>query len=152
MDINLRKATRADAKRIEQIVAAAYERYLPQTGRKPRPMLVNYETVIDEHEFWVLERSQSAIAVLELIDGGDHLLVESVAVMPDQQGQGLGRRLLAWAEQRAAVYGYAEVRLYTNALFAENIAVYNALGYIETHREALNGGVAVLMLKTLDNL
>jgi GNAT superfamily N-acetyltransferase len=51
-----------------------------------------------------------------------------VAVAPAFQGKGLGVRLLTWAEGLAATSRLKGARLYTNALFAENLRLYAGLG------------------------
>lgn len=58
------------------------------------------------------------------------MLVYSIAVRPTEQGQGHGRTLLDFADQRAAALGAAEIRLYTNARMAKNIALYRRHGYV----------------------
>ena len=68
---------------------------------------------------------------------------------PAFQGRGLGRKLMAHAEQLAASAGHGETRLYTNKLFAENIELYRKLGYRIDREEALAIGVAVHMSKPI---
>ena len=41
-------------------------------------------------------------ALIVLLPKPDHLLLDNIAVHPDRQGQGLGRRLIAFAESRSA--------------------------------------------------
>jgi hypothetical protein len=55
--------------------------------------------------------------------------------------------LLSHAEQVAGLLGCAEIRLYTNKLFAENVRLYQKLGYRIDREEVLTGGVAVHMSK-----
>ena len=50
------------------------------------------------------------------------------------RGLGLGRRLLAEAERRAAAAGAPVVRLDTNRSLAEAIALYRSSGYREIER------------------
>jgi ribosomal protein S18 acetylase RimI-like enzyme len=59
----------------------------------------------------------------------DHLLIVNVAVDPAYRGQGLGSRLLAHAEAVARELHLETLRLYTNGLMAENIALYQRRGY-----------------------
>ncbi|MFE4312185.1 GNAT family N-acetyltransferase, partial [Streptomyces sp. NPDC056891] len=59
----------------------------------------------------------------------DHLYLDNVAVHPDAQGTGLGRRLLGFVESRARELGLPEVRLLTNAMMWENQKVYERYGY-----------------------
>jgi ribosomal protein S18 acetylase RimI-like enzyme len=70
---------------------------------------------------------------------GDHLLVENLAVAPVAQGQGIGGRLLAVADEHARACGRAEVRLYTNQAMTENLEFYPRHGYRETGRAEQDG-------------
>ena len=88
-------------------------------------------------------------ALIETIPASDHLLVENVAVAPAFQGRGLGRFLMAHAERLAAAQGVAEMRLYTNARFEENIRLYKTLGYRVEREEESSLGVTVYMSKAL---
>src|SRR5258708_20483313 len=81
--------------------------------------------------------------LIETIPEVDHLLVENVAVSPAFQGRGLGRKLMAHAEQIAASLGHGEIRLYTNKLFAQNIELYRKLAYRVAREEVLTIGIAV---------
>jgi len=78
-----------------------------------------------------------------------HLLIENVAVSPAFQNRGLGRKMLSHAEDVAAALGYAEIRLYTNKRFVENIRLYAGLGYAIDREEELKGGSVVHMSKRL---
>ena len=58
-----------------------------------------------------------------------------------------GRRLLAHAEAFAARQGLPVARLYTNRLFAANVALYLRSGYAIDREEPFWGGVKVHMSK-----
>jgi len=79
------------------------------------------------------------VGLIVLVPQADHLLVENVAVDPAFQRGGVGRALLAHAEQRAAQRGLREIRLYTNAAMTENLSLYPRLGYRETGRDTEHG-------------
>ncbi|ADG79105.1 Transcriptional regulator, MarR family with acetyltransferase activity OS=Tsukamurella paurometabola(strain ATCC 8368 / DSM / CCUG 35730 / CIP 100753 /JCM 10117 / KCTC 9821 / NBRC 16120 / NCIMB 702349 / NCTC 13040)OX=521096 GN=Tpau_2501 PE=4 SV=1 [Tsukamurella paurometabola] len=64
-------------------------------------------------------------------DGG-FAEVKRVWAAPSVRGMGLGRRLMAELERRAAHAGVHTVRLDTNAGLTEAIALYRTLGYHET--------------------
>ncbi len=69
---------------------------------------------------------------------------------PDQQGRGVGDILLRHAEDFARSLGFDETRLYTNVMFATNLAFYEKRGYSEYTRETLApGAVAVHMRKPI---
>lgn len=80
----------------------------------------------------VASRGQDAIGCLRLDDAGDHLHVRRVAVHPDQQGHGVGRALMDWAEAEAWRRGRSEVRLGVRKALPGNLAFYQRLGYVVT--------------------
>jgi GNAT superfamily N-acetyltransferase len=88
-------------------------------------------------------------ALIETIPEVDHLLIENVAVAPPYQGRGLGRKLMAHAEELAASLGFGEIKLYTNKLFAENVRLYARLGYRVDREEEFKGGIVVHMSKPI---
>ena len=147
--IAIRRATLADAETIAALTDAAYAKYLPRMGRKPQPMTADYQQIVAAHPVWVLSGKRELAGVLVLMHEPDTMLIYSVAVHPSYQRRGFGRQLLAWAEHQAREAGYSRIRLYTNALMAENIALYQYLGYRETHREPFHGLVLVHLAKTL---
>jgi DNA-binding MarR family transcriptional regulator/GNAT superfamily N-acetyltransferase len=71
-----------------------------------------------------------------LILHGDVADVRRMWVAPTTRGLGLGRRLLAELEARAAAHGVRTLRLETNGTLTEAIALYRTAGYREV--EAFN--------------
>ena len=138
----------ADVGDIEQIVAAAYRPYIARIGRPPAPMTADYAALVAAGAADVLLDDTPA-GVLVTVAEPDHLLIENVAVAPWAQGRGHGRRLLYYAEHRARSHGLTELRLYTNALMTENLALYPRLGYRETGRHTDNGFDRVYFTKAL---
>jgi GNAT superfamily N-acetyltransferase len=148
--IILRLATSDDVAAIRDLVRAAYAKWIPAVGREPLPMRADYERAIREHRIDLLDLNGSVVGLIETMLREDHLWIENVAVTPDRQGQGLGRRLLAHAESQAAASGRAELRLLTNAAFGGNVALYGALGYrIDREEPFKEGGVTVYMSKRI---
>ncbi len=145
----LRPATPEDAGRIRDLVRAAYARWVPVIGREPRPMTADYDAAVRSHDIDLLHAGNDLLAVLEMILQPDHLWIENLAVAPDRQGQGLGRRLLAHAEHKAAALGLTELRLLTNGAFAANIALYRSVGFSIDRTEPFLGGTTVYMSKRI---
>ena len=145
----LRRAVAADAPAIRALTRLAYARWVPVAGREPLPMRADYEAAVRDHRIDLLCKEGELAALIETVAETDHLLIENVAVAPAFQGQGYGRLLLAHAERLAALSGFAELRLYTNKLFAANVALYQRLGYGIDREESLNGGTAVHMSKRI---
>jgi GNAT superfamily N-acetyltransferase len=89
--------------------------------------------------------------LIEMVPEGDCLLVENIAVRPDQQGRGIGKKLLHHAERLALSLGFDNVRLYTNAAFQSNLQFYTCHGYQEFQRLTVApGSVAVHLRKWIN--
>jgi ribosomal protein S18 acetylase RimI-like enzyme len=136
----IRSATPADAASIRSIVRAAYAKWVPALGREPLPMQADYDRAIREHQIDLLYVDGQMVGLIEMIARADHLFIENVAVSPEHQGQGLGRRLLAHAERVALARGYRDIRLLANAVFESNISLYKAVGYRIDREEPFMGG------------
>jgi ribosomal protein S18 acetylase RimI-like enzyme len=145
--IQLRQAAPQDAGAIAALTRAAYAKWVLVTGREPLPMTVDYGERVTRHRFDLLIDEGALAGLIETAPAGDELLIENVAVAPVFQGRGLGRRLLAHAEGLATAAGLTGTRLYTNQRFSANLRLYASLGYGVEREEALNGGVAVHMVK-----
>jgi GNAT superfamily N-acetyltransferase len=147
--ITIRLAGEPDADTVRLITVEAYQLYVPRIGREPSPMTTDYAGEVRAGHAWIAEDSGQAVGIVVLIPQADHLLVENIAVRPAAQGSGVGRRLLAVAEEQARCLGYDEVRLYTHETMTENIAYYPRRGYTETHRGGQDGYRRVFFRKRL---
>ena len=97
----------------------------------------------------MLEEGDALAGILVLEEAGDGaLLLDNVAVAPSAQGKGHGQALVAFAEAEAQRRRLREVRLYTNVLMTENLALYGRLGFRETGRVSEKGYERVYMAKT----
>lgn len=148
--VRVRRADAADARVLAALATAAYSVYLPRMGGlAPGPMGTDYADLVATAEVWVAEVGHRIAGFLALRRAGDHVLLENVAVHPDWQGQGLGRRLLALAEERARASGVPVLRLYTHETMVENQRLYERAGYVETDRRTDDGFARVFYEKTL---
>jgi ribosomal protein S18 acetylase RimI-like enzyme len=145
----IRRAAPADAAAIAALTRAAYEKWIPVIGRAPKPMTADYDAAVRAHLIDLLFADGALVALVECIREPDHLLIENLAVDPAHQGSGYGRRMLAQAEEIARELGFTEVRLYTNKLFAENVAFYRKHGYRLEGESAFKGGLLVHMSRKL---
>src|ERR1700736_5165052 len=112
--LRIRAATAADVPAIANIVDQAYRHYIARIGRPPGPMLDDYPARVSEGVVWVVEEGAVIAAMIVLVPAPNYLLLDDIAVSPARQGFGLGRRLLAFAEDEALRRGYCEIRLYTH--------------------------------------
>jgi len=146
----IRPAVAADRAAVETIVREAYSIYVDRIGKPPGPMLDDYGALIGAGAVSVLEEPDGTIAaIIVLLPKPDHLLLDNIAVRRDRQGQGFGRRLIAFAEAETRRLGYRELRLYTHEKMTENIALYTRLGFVETGRGHDAGYDRVFMTKRL---
>lgn len=134
---------------MEAIVEAAYKHYIVRIGSKPGPMLDDYAALIAARRVHVMESDGTPKGVLVLIPEPDAMLLDNIAVDPSAQGAGLGREMMLFAEESARKAGYKALRLYTNVMMTENIALYTRAGYVETHRGLEKGLHRVYMTKQL---
>jgi ribosomal protein S18 acetylase RimI-like enzyme len=142
-----RRASLADLPAVERVIAEAYATYLDRMDTPPAPMLADHGPAITRGEVWVL--GEPVTGVIVLVAEPDGLLVENVAVGPAAQGAGIGRRLMAFAEQHARSCGLSRLWLYTNEVMTENLAIYARLGYRETARRVESGYRRVYLEKLL---
>jgi GNAT superfamily N-acetyltransferase len=146
----IRCARPEDRAAVEAIVHTAYAVYVDRIGRPPGPMLDDYARLIADGAVSVFEDADRMMAaIIVLVPQPDHLLLDNIAVRPDRQGRGLGRRLVEFAENEARRLGYVELRLYTHQKMTENIALYTRLGFVETGRGHQAGYDRVFMTKRL---
>jgi len=140
----IRPAEMGDVPVLEDIVERAYRVYIERIGRRPGPMDDDYAALVHSAatEIFVAVQDASGERVVGLIvlePAPDHVVIANVAVDPERQHAGIGRALLAYAEEFAAAHGLDEVRLYTNVTMTENQRLYRGLGYRETGREIILG-------------
>jgi GNAT superfamily N-acetyltransferase len=149
--LELRRATAADVPNIRALTRSAYAKWVPLIGREPMPMTADHDRAVADHIIDLWEEGGQLLALIEIIPESDHLLVENIAVRPDQQGKGIGGKLLHHAEGFARSQGSDEVRLYTNAAFASNVLFYSRRGFEEYRRgTVVPGSVAVFMRKQIN--
>ncbi|HXX06738.1 MAG TPA: GNAT family N-acetyltransferase [Pseudolabrys sp.] len=135
----IRKATVRDTARIISIARAAYAKYIPRMGRDPPPMLADFEALITAGFATVIESAGNVVGYLIAWPEADAYLIDNLAIDPARQGEGFGRKLVEKAIAEARGLNLPALRLYTNVVMTENIALYGHIGFVETHRTVENG-------------
>ena len=118
---------------------AAYRKYVPRMGKEPGSMIADFEGQVTAGHVTVLEVAGRLRGLIVMFPQADHLFVENVAVWPDEQGHGYGRRLLRHAECEARRLVFGELRLYTEIRMTENLTLYPAIGYEKIERRSEAG-------------
>ncbi len=147
MGAQIRRATAADRTVVAACVDAAFRGFIREIGKPPAPMLADYGALIANGQVHVLVTDGAVLGAIVLKAKHDHLFVDVVAVHPERQRQGVGRRLMAFAAAEARRLGLAEVRLYTHQVMSGALALYPALGYHETTRRVEDGYARVYFCK-----
>jgi GNAT superfamily N-acetyltransferase len=150
----IRLAHAGDVEAIAAIVERAYGVYIERIGMRPGPMDDDYPEKVRQGLVSVAEEEGDGgaavvVGLIVLVETGGRLLVENVAVDLDRQGEGIGRRLLGFAEDEARRAGLDTLALYTHEKMSENLTLYTRLGYVETERRTERGFSRVFMEKRL---
>ena len=144
----VRLAEVRDEAAVRACAEAAYERYVPLIGRAPAPMVADFEALITAESVYVADAG-GVLGFIVYFRQDDVMLLENVAVLPEQSGRGIGRDLIARCEDAARQAGLRAVRLYTNVVMVENLAIYPRLGYREVDRRREDGFDRVYFEKPL---
>lgn len=99
------------------------------------PMNIDYVEEIRTSEVWIAVSEETLAGAMILVADADQFLIANIAVHPEFQGNGLGRRLIDFAQSQASQRAYTEMHLATHPLLIENISLYTHLGWIEYARD-----------------
>jgi ribosomal protein S18 acetylase RimI-like enzyme len=143
----IRPATEADIPAVVALIDAAYRDYIPQIGRRPRPMDDDQHARIARGELFVLEHAAALLGVVTMAVEPDAVHIFNLAVHPDAQGRGLLRQLIGFAEDIARREGKPKLTLYTNVVMTRNRAIYAHLGFVETREEVTPGGYHIVLME-----
>lgn len=134
--ITVRKARLSDLVALKKVLRETFEgTWLPHISQASAQRYV--ETDLGGH---YVEESWPEFTIAE-IDGeiaglihwrGD--FIEALHVRASHQGQGVGGRLLAHAEQAIRAAGFRQARLETDTFNERAQSVYTAVGYVEKDR------------------
>jgi len=145
----IRNAAADDVARIGAIARAAYALYIPRIGREPAPMAADFVAEVAASRVVVIEAAGSVRGYMIAWPEPDAYFIENIAVHPESQGDGLGRRLIDHAVAEAEKLKLPALRLYTNVLMTENLSMYAHIGFVETHRVVEKGFHRVYMRRSL---
>ena len=147
--MSIRKAFMSDHDWIKTCARQSYEMYVERIGKEPAPMVADFEAAIKAGHVHVLAGDDFVKGFVVFYPRGDHIHLENVAVAPEFQGKGIGRRLIAFVEHYARDTGIGAIELYTNQKMTENLTFYPSIGYEETSRGEQDGFQRVFFRKEL---
>lgn len=149
MPVKIRRAVAQDTSAVTDCVCQAFIHYIPRIGKQPGPMLDNYQLLIDQSVVYAAYASTGIVGVLVLTETDEGFCLETIATHPRIQGQGIGGRLLSFAEDQARQAGHTSIYLSTHKLMHESQAIYRHLGYVEFDRRIVNGYDRIFVRKQL---
>ncbi|MEM6934797.1 MAG: GNAT family N-acetyltransferase [Pseudomonadota bacterium] len=113
-------------------------------------MVADFAAHIELGEAWLaIDPKDSPAGFIIMFARAEAWFIENVAVLPARHGEGFGGALLRMAEGTAQDRGKPLLRLYTNDAMTENLTLYPALGFRETHRIHEDGFDRVYFEKTI---
>ena len=151
MTAHIRPARAEDATAIAACARAAYEIYVQRIGRDPAPMVADFAGLITQGVVSVLEEQDRLLGFVVHFPREADYFIENIALSPATQGRGLGRLMMAWAEDRARDAGLDRLRLYTNVKMTENVPFYLGIGFEEEDRRIEDGFHRIYFSKQLKN-
>ncbi len=138
-----------DADAIRRFEQDAYGHYVARLAiwvSRPVRCWGDYDRRIANEQAWVLEHGPLAgVLVMETRTTAPCCWTTWLRL---GAGQGARAGAVAFAEAEARRRGLPEVRLYTNALMTENLALHGQLGFCETGRVSEKGYERGYMAKT----
>jgi hypothetical protein len=133
-DFQIRKATLDDFANVRACARAAYSKYIDRIGKVPAPMDADFAAQIEQGIVHVALLERQFVGYVVFYREGDHVHLESVAVLPAKS---------------ARLAGLKAVELYTNEAMVENLAMYEKIGYKEIQRRRDAGFKRVFFRKSL---
>ena len=148
-DTIVRSAALEDVPGITACVCEAYVHYIERIGKRPGPMLEDFQETISAAQVHVVESRGQIVGVAVLMVTDEGFYLDNVAVRPSAKGTGVGRTLLELAETEAKRHGFSSIYLATHELMHENRALYIRIGYEEYDHRLVNGYPRVFLRKRL---
>ena len=128
-DIQIRTAMTSDLAAVTSCADHAFGVYPQRSG-----IWVELALEIRAGSVHVICDAARVLGYISFSPSRGHLFVETIAVRPDRHGEGLGSRLLSFAEREALRLGLSCVKLFTDGKIADNLTFYRRRGYRETDR------------------
>ncbi|MFT5502347.1 MAG: ribosomal protein S18 acetylase RimI-like enzyme [Gammaproteobacteria bacterium] len=145
----IRKATNNDLTEIKDCAVTAYQIYVERIGRKPAPMIADFQASIDLEQLYIADWDGKVAGFVVFYAKIDHVHLENIAVNSALQKKGIGLQLIQFVEGQTLESGFGRVELYTHEKMTENLGIYPRLGYREFDRRTEDGFDRVFFEKYL---
>ena len=146
----IRKAVADDEAAIQECADKAFSGYIPLIGRQPAPMTADFSAQIAAGQIYVvLNDGGDLLGYIAFFPQGNHMNLDSIAVLPAAAGRGIGKKLITFCEAEARRLGLEAVHLYTNEMMTANLSIYPRLDCVEVDRRTDEGFNRVFFQKKL---
>jgi ribosomal protein S18 acetylase RimI-like enzyme len=142
MDYTIAKATLADVPELNNLVNGAYRGDSGRQGWTTEADLIDGSRLDEAILIDLISRADTAVLLfresgtllgcVELRQEGPKLYLGMLSVQPTTQGKGIGKKLLAAAEEHAVAIGCRAIKMVVISVRAELIAWYQRHGYALT--------------------
>lgn len=144
MDINFRKATRADIPNIVRLLADDALGVTRERYEDPLPSqyyAAFNEIDADKNNYLIIaELDNQVIGTLQLTiipyltyQGGKRALIEAVRTDKSVRGKGVGKAMIEWTIHKAQEVGCHVVQLTTDKKRPDALEFYKKLGFVASH-------------------
>jgi ribosomal protein S18 acetylase RimI-like enzyme len=116
-------------------------------GQKPVAMIKGFKPLIEEGKVYIALIDNEIMGVLAMWLAYESLYIDTLAVNPKAQKQGIGQRLMQFAETEAAKLNQSKLSLCTNTKMQANRDYYARYGYHETHYDKLEDGRDIVWME-----
>lgn len=97
--VQIRSALTTDIADIKRCAQKAYAKYIERMGKEPAPMHVDFAAQIANEYIHLAIYEDKFAGYVVFCPEGDHMHLESVAVLPEYSGRGIGKRLIDHVER-----------------------------------------------------
>lgn len=130
----IRKARPCEAEEIWRVTRRAYEPYRGRIKPEFQALRVSVSTIrreirLKRRVYGVALLDDRIVATLRYRRWRSHLGLSRLAVLPEYQGAGIGKKMMEWAEQQARRLGVRELRGEVRAALPHLLEYYKRMGY-----------------------
>ncbi len=132
-DVQIRLAVMDEAEEIAQILVGAFGplrgKYTTGAFAAVTPDADEIRDRFEEGPIWVALVEGKMVGTVSVLPEPDWLYIRSMAVLPETQGLGIGRKLLSVVEHYAVETGFSRLYLYTTYFLKGAIRLYESSGF-----------------------
>jgi len=150
MSLNIRLAAINDLDDIKSCIHNAFIKYVPMLGGRPSVMDTDFLPFIEKNQLFVATIDNAIVATSVITSSDTYFLMKHVAVDEMHQKQGIGKKLVSFAEKMALKKSASSLHIYTNAALPELVTYWSEIGFKESKQIPENGHVIVYMTKALN--